>query len=39
MTSGVPHLTTALNGPLLKLEAILLEKQTQVETWLRQQWL
>ncbi|WP_417511803.1 glutamate--cysteine ligase [Methylophaga sp.] len=39
MTSGVPHLTTALNGPLLKLEAILLEKQTQVETWLREQWL
>jgi len=39
MTSGVPHLTTALNGPLLQLEAHLLEKQTQVETWLREQWL
>jgi len=39
MTSGVPHLITALNGPLLQLEAHLLEKQTQVETWLRQQWL
>lgn len=39
MTSGVPHLTTALNGPLLQLEAHLLERQTQVETWLREQWL
>ncbi len=39
MTSGVPHLITALNGPLLQLEAHLLEKQTQVETWLREQWL
>lgn len=39
MTSGVPHLTTALNGPLLQLESHLLEKQTQVETWLREQWL
>lgn len=39
MTSGVPHLTTALNGPLLQLEAHLLERQTQVESWLREQWL
>ena len=39
MTSGVPHLTTALQGPLLHLEEHLLEHQTQVETWLRQQWL
>lgn len=39
MTSGVPHLITALNGPLLQLEAHLLERQTQVETWLREQWL
>jgi glutamate--cysteine ligase len=39
MTSGVPNLTTALQGPLLQLEAYLLERQTQVETWLRQQWL
>ncbi|HEC74548.1 MAG TPA: glutamate--cysteine ligase, partial [Methylophaga aminisulfidivorans] len=39
MTPDVPHLTTALNGPLLKLEQHLLEKQTQVETWLREQWL
>lgn len=39
MTSGVPHLKTALNGPLLQLESHLLERQTQVETWLREQWL
>lgn len=39
MTSGVPHLITALNGPLLQLEEHLLERQTQVETWLREQWL
>lgn len=39
MTSGVPHLITALKGPLLQLEAHLLERQTQVETWLREQWL
>lgn len=39
MTSGVPHLTTALNGPLLGLESQLLEKQTAVESWLREQWL
>jgi len=39
MTSSVPHLTTALQGPLLKLEAHLLAHQTEVETWLRQQWL
>jgi glutamate--cysteine ligase len=39
MTTGVPHLITALNGPLLQLESHLLEKQTQVETWLREQWL
>lgn len=39
MTTGVPNLITALNGPLLQLEAHLLERQTQVETWLREQWL
>lgn len=39
MTSAVPHLTTALSGPLLQLEAHLLAKQTQVESWLREQWL
>ena len=39
MISGVPHLTTALKGPLLKLEAHLLAHQVEVETWLREQWL
>ena len=36
---AVPNLTTAQNGPLLELEAHLLEKQAQIETWLRNQWL
>jgi len=39
MTSAVPNLTTALQGSLLQLEQHLLQHQTQVETWLRQQWL
>lgn len=39
MISGVPHLTTALKGPLLQLEAHLLKYQIQVESWLREQWL
>jgi glutamate--cysteine ligase len=39
MVSGVPHLTTALTGPLLQLESHLLEHQIAVETWLREQWL
>lgn len=39
MISGVPHLTTALTGPLLQLEKHLLMHQTKVETWLRGQWL
>ena len=36
---AVPHLTTAQAGPLLKLEAHLLEHQAQIESWLRNQWL
>ena len=39
MVSGVPHLTTALKGPLLHLEKHLLMQQTQVERWFREQWL
>lgn len=39
MITGVPHLTTALKGPLLQLEAHLLAHQVEVETWLREQWL
>lgn len=38
MHSGVPHLTTALTGPLLQLESHLLAHQTRVEQWLRAQW-
>lgn len=38
-SSGVPHLTTVLTGPLLKLERHLLERQASIETWLRAQWL
>ena len=36
---AVPHLTTAQAGPLLKLEAHLLEHQAHIESWLRNQWL
>jgi len=36
---AVPHLTTALTGPLLTLEAHLLDRQAQIETWFRSQWL
>jgi len=35
----VPHLTTALAGPLLKLERRFLEAETTIERWLRGQWL
>ena len=34
----VPHLTTALTGPLLHLEAHFLAEQTRIEAWFRQQW-
>ena len=37
--STVPHLTTALSGPLLALESVLLDKQGPIEAWLRRQWL
>lgn len=36
--SGVPHLTTALKGPLMHLESHLLANQTGIEAWLRAQW-
>ena len=35
----VPHLTTALTGPLLQLESLMLEYQNQIETWFRKKWL
>ena len=34
----VPHLTTALTGPLQELEKHLLDNQIQIEAWLRKQW-
>ncbi len=36
---AVPHLTTALSGPLRQLESHLLDHQSAIETWLRSQWL
>lgn len=36
---SVPHLTTALTGPLLTLESHLLLHQAAIEAWLRDQWL
>ncbi|HPR05856.1 MAG: glutamate--cysteine ligase [Zoogloeaceae bacterium] len=35
----VPHLTTALTGPLLELERQFLDNQTEIEQWFRSQWL
>ncbi len=37
--NAVPHLITALSGPLLELETHLLKHQTIIEGWLRHQWL
>ncbi len=34
----VPHLTTALTGPLLDLEKRILNQQTEIEHWFRSQW-
>lgn len=36
--SPVPHLTTALQGPLRQIETTLLERQDAIEAWFRQQW-
>jgi glutamate--cysteine ligase len=35
----VPHLTTALNGPLLSLEKRMLSEMPKIEHWFRSQWL
>lgn len=35
----VPHLTTALTGPLLELERRFLDQSTAIEQWFRSQWL
>ena len=34
----VPHLVTALNGPLQQLERHFLARQSDIEAWFRQQW-
>ena len=34
----VPHLTTALTGPLLELETHFLDQATEIERWMRVQW-
>jgi glutamate--cysteine ligase len=34
----VPHLTTALAGPLLELERRILDRMPDIERWLRTQW-
>ncbi len=36
---AVPHLTTALTGPLHEIEEHLLSRQPQIEQWFRSQWL
>jgi len=36
--SPVPHLTTALSGPLHQVESHLLDHQTEIESWFRNQW-
>ena len=34
----VPHLTTALTGPLHEIETHLLNQQAEIETWFRSEW-
>lgn len=34
----VPHLTTALTGPLHKVESYMLDNQSGIESWFRNQW-
>lgn len=34
----VPHLTTALTGPLLELERNFLDRRGYIEQWFRSQW-
>jgi glutamate--cysteine ligase len=34
----VPHLTTALTGPLHQLESVIIERQAMIESWFRCQW-
>lgn len=34
----VPHLTTALSGPLQRIETLLLQEQANIEQWFRARW-
>ncbi|MDX1519778.1 MAG: glutamate--cysteine ligase [Gammaproteobacteria bacterium] len=36
--TSVPHLTTALTGPLRLVESRILENQSRIEAWFREQW-
>ncbi len=38
-TNQVPHLQTALTGPLMELEKHLLNQRTEIESWFRKQFL
>ncbi len=38
VASAVPHLTTALTGPLKDIESQILDKQHTIESWFRNQW-
>jgi len=37
-TEAVPHLTTALTGPLKIIESLILDRQSKIESWFRAQW-
>jgi glutamate--cysteine ligase len=39
MSAMVPHLTTALTGPLADLERRILDRMPDIERWLRTKWL
>ncbi len=38
MINPVPHLTTAQNGPLFPVEALIIKEVIAIESWFRQSW-
>jgi len=38
VSNPVPHLTTALTGPLHRVERHLVDRQSDIESWFRSQW-
>ena len=38
VAQAVPHLTTALTGPLKTIESAILDRQARIESWFRSQW-